>query len=476
MRRATSLASVGIVLTMMSLNAVAADWEFEPAIQVSETYRTNVNLGPSDDENDEWITEIAPGFMLSLDGANNTASLEYQMQALLFANDSDQNDVYHELKANGEFQIAEDRLFLDTDAAYRQENINPAGRVALDNSSDTDNRTDVGIFSISPWWQQPIGNFADSVVRYTFGLVEYFNSDNNGDTETETNNSHSNDVTWTLSDARQSQLGWQTNYEYRRVDFDDDSTEFEYQKGELQLTFAVSSKTRLVATGGRESDIQEDPSKGSLDSTFYNGGFSWNPNQRQSLEALVGHRYYGTSYELHWKRQGSRGEVSVDYTEEATTSNGAQFDDSVFQQDGQRLGVPRLDDRVYVRKRWAAGLVYDFVRTQIKLDGYRDKRDYEVDTEDDSRSDETFWGLRSRATWNALPRTDLILQADWERQELDEADGGGTNDLTYFTLEVRRTLRPGMTLGLIAGRYNRDSDNNFDYTDNSATLRFDTAF
>lgn len=455
-----------------TVQASAADWDFEPRLEASEIYRSNVNLAPSDQEDDDWITNLMPGFTAALEGANNRASLSYSMQGLIFKNDSDQNDVYHKFLGDGNFQLVDDKIFLDIAGRYGQENIDPARRVALDNTFDTDNRTDVGTLQVTPWWRQPVGNMAESVVRYTYSRVDYFNTD---DTSTDVENSYTNRIDWTLEDSSQSRVGWQTWYYYQRTEFDD-APEFEFQRAELELSYAVGSKTQILATGGRESEVDEDPTRANLGATFWSGGFAWQPTSLQSLEAKVGHRFYGTSYEFHWKRTGSRGELSVDYNEQPSTANTAQFDDATFLPDGGRLGAPRLDPEVYVNKRLTAAFRYSFSRSDIEVRVYRDERDYGEIEDNTDQGDEKFTGVTSDFTWALFPRTSLVLGVDWEKQELDESDGGGDNHLGNFTLELRRQLRPAMALSLIGGRYIRNSDDEFDYRDNSGILKFSATF
>lgn len=452
--------------------ASAADWTFEPSLLVSEIYRSNVNLAPSDEEDDDWITDINPGFTVGLLGAKNSLAFTYRLQGIVSANDSDRNDVFHFANGSGAFQLVEDRLFLDVGVRYDQENIDPAGQIALDNTFDTDNRTDVGAFNLNPYWRQPLGEFATSTVLYGYELVKYYNTDQ---TSVDVEDSHSNQINWLLEDASQSRLGWETDYFYRRVEFDE-APEFEYQKAQLQLTWQVGSRTELIAAGGRESEVDKDPSEGNLGSNFWNVGFSWNPTSRDSLEARVGDRFYGTSYELQYQRTGSRGLIAVSYTEDPVTANGAQFDDRV-QQDTGSGGTPRLDPEVFLRKRLAAEMEYALAKTDLSLSVFRDKREYEEIASVSDQGDETYWGILAMATWAVSPRMDLIFRANLEREELaGEGSEGGDDDLGDFRLELRRELRPNMALSVSAGHYFRNSDDSFDYTDNSGQVSLEVAF
>ena len=95
-------------------------------------------------------------------------------------------------------------------------------------------------------------------------------------------------------------------------------------------------------------------------STCGTSGSEWEPTTLQSLELLVGRRYYGTSYEFHWKRRGARGDFAVDYTEESVTANNVQFDHFTFNPDTGGFGTPRLDSEVYLRREGRGTFTYRF--------------------------------------------------------------------------------------------------------------------
>ena len=82
----------------------------------------------------------------------------------------------------------------------------------------------------------------------------------------------------------------------------------------------------LLFAAGRESDVEDDVGSGDLDAWYWNAGFNWAPTSRQTMEARVGERYYGTSYFFSWTRTARRTKLDVSYTEEAVTQNNALFE------------------------------------------------------------------------------------------------------------------------------------------------------
>ena len=116
-----------VALSLLAATA-AAETQFEPRADVSETYTSNVGLEPAGSEESEWITTLRPGFSLLRDGPRVRYDLDYDLQALYFAKEGDRNDVFHTFRGFGEGELVENHLFLDVDGRYEQRNIDPANR------------------------------------------------------------------------------------------------------------------------------------------------------------------------------------------------------------------------------------------------------------------------------------------------------------------------------------------------------------
>ena len=101
---------------------------------------------------------------------------------------------------------------------------------------------------------------------------------------------------------------------------------------------------------------------------------------------------------------------------------------------------------------------------------YVGKRDYE----DSDERDEKIAGFDLNYDWELTPRMSLLIGAGVDRREED--DTGSTDDLWTATVGLQRQLRENMNLELEGGSYQRNSDDEFDYTDNFGTLRFNVVF
>jgi hypothetical protein len=456
-----------------STSVQGAEWTFVPRATLMETWTDNVGLDPSGEEDSDWITELRPGFALGTESARLTAQIDYELQALWYAERSDRNDIFHRARANGTGVLVPDSVFVDAFADYDQRNIDPAGRVDFGNLFDTGNRTDALVFGVSPYHVGRWGTWAESLVRYDYRGVRYYNSD-----ETSVNLQESDGDTISAelgSQVTAAGLSWKVHGLYTRTEFDDFEatgrlSEFEYAQAALDLGVPIGLRTRLTGTIGQESDISENSTKGGLDTTFWYVGFAWNPDALQSLEARVGERYFGTSWGGSYTRRASRGTLSLDYSEAPTTSAGL-LGDSASLPPGVRPGSePRLDTRVFLNKRLTGTASYELARSSINLQLYSSRRIYE----DEAGGTERNLGARLRYDWDFAPRTRIGASAGWERREFSDNDG--RDNLGDFELRLRRELTRILSGEFRVGHVLRNSELNSDYNANTVSLSVTAVF
>ena len=441
--------------------AAAATWEFSPRVSLTEHWTDNVSLSADGQEDSEWITELRPGFALTGEGARTSVQLDYEAQALWFADNSDFNEVYHDARGNGLFELAPESLFLDAFLRYDQQNIDPGGRVSFSNLFNTDNRTDTFVYGLSPYHVGRWGAWGESLLRLRHQAVRYPDSDS---TSLNLQDSDTNSAFFSLGSPQARRgFSWQLNGSTSTTDFDD-ALDFAYDRVALDLGIPVGLRTRLTATAGQESDVDTDRSAGGLDEAFWFVGVEWQPSELQRLEVRVGDRYYGEAFEVHWSRRGSRGELGLDYTEEPTTSSGVLGDDGVFQPGFRPGGLPALDTRVFLRKRLSGRASYEFVRSSLALRIYADEREFEGDASDTERD----YGITLDYDWQLAARMTVGFKADWERRKF--ASEEREDDLGAVSVRLSRELTRTLSGAFEIGHFFRESDGTFDYDANQASL------
>jgi hypothetical protein len=457
---------IGLAGLVTPLAGGAAPWEFTPRVAVGQIWTDNIELAPDDLEESERITELRPGFTLGTEGPRVRLDLDYELQVLRFDDFSELDESYHQLDGNGSVVLVPESLFVDVFARYDQQNVDTSGRIAFNNLFDTDNRTDTFVYGASPYHLGRWGDWGESEVRYQHQTVSYSNTDP-GVTTTE--DSDTNLVSASLgSPAAARGASWRVASRYSRTEFEE-SPEFEYARVALDIGVPIGLRTKLTGTYGQESDVEEDSSKGDLDSSFWYAGFIWEPSDLQSLEARVGSRFFGTAWELHWRRRGSRGELTIDYTEEPSTSAGVLGDTNIFAPGVDPGGVGPLDARVFLQKRLSGSAGYEFVRSSITARVYSDRREYQ----DALGETEESIGAMLDFNWDAAARTSVGLVANWERLE-PEADR--RDRYNEISASLTRSLTRILSAVLRISHFQRSSNIDEDYEANTVSLFLEASF
>lgn len=462
-RSLMALASAALVLPVIS---GAAPWEFEPRVALGQVWTDNVDLAPDGLEESEWITELRPGFTLRTDGPRARVNLDYDLQALWYADNSDLDDTYHRFNGNGNVMIAPGSLFLDAFARFDQQSVDIRDTISFDNLYETNNRTDAFVFGASPYHVGHWGSWGESEVRYQYQGVRYSNTDP-GATPPEDSDTSAAYITLGSPTAARG-FSWRARGSYARTEFEQ-ASEFEYARVELDVGIPVSLRTRLTATVGQESDVEEDPSIGGLDSPFWFVGFEWAPSELQSLEARVGERFYGTAWEVHWQRRGSRGELNFNYDESPTTSSGVFGNEDVFMPGFEPGGVGSLDQRVFIWKRLSGAASYELARSTIMLRIYADRREFQ----DGSDDTEEMYGATLSYDWEVAARTTIGGTVDWSRHNLEPER---TDDLGEFSVRLTRELTGTLSGVFRVSHFLRNSDVENDYSTNMVSLFLEARF
>lgn len=446
--------------------ASAADWNFQPRIELGQNWTDNVALEADGLEDSEWITELSPGFILSLEGPRVSAEVDYQMQILRFSDNSDLDDVFNRLTASGEAELFPETTFVDVFARYDQQNVDTSGRQAFSNFFSTDNRTDFIVLGVSPYHQGAWGNWGESLVRVTAYGVQYRNTDTGATPPVDSDNI---EVIATLGspDAAPG-FSWRTSGSYTGTNFDS-GEDFKYAQTLLDVSQPLGFRTRVTGRVGLESDVATDLSKGGLDESLWMVGFNWEPSDLQSLEVRGGDRFYGTAWEASWQRRGSKGELAVDYTEDPTTSSGVLSDDSMFLPGFPTIDLGSLDNRVFLQKRLSGRASYELTRSVIEARVYTDRREFL----DVMGGKEDSAGFTLRFDWEASTRTSFGAVANLEKRkfELNRED-----DYAEASVRITRQINRVLEAEVRLSHFLRNSNVEDDYSANLIALYLTATF
>jgi hypothetical protein len=460
------VASGALVLAMAGAPAGAIEWDFVPRVELGQYWTDNVTAAPKGFEESEWITALTPGFSLRGVSPRGQVDLQYQAQALWYQDNSDFDDVYHNLLGNGQYILVPNRLFVDGFARYDQENIDPFGRLSSGNIIQTGNRTDVAVYGFSPWYTQSFGDWGETLTRFTYYGVRYQDTD---DTRVRVQDSDHNAIRTQLgSQQGKPGLSWLGSVGYQRTDFLR-APEIEYGRAALDLGYPVGLRTRATFTAGLESNFLEDRTAGGFDEEFWAVGFEWEPSEFQSLAMSIGDRFFGTSFEMHWRRRGTRGDLDVSYTEVPSTANQNLIDgDRGF--GSNTSGLPALDADLFLAKRLSARATYNLPRTRLAARLYAEDRERPFG----EGLDDEVYGLRLSADWDAAVRTRVNGFVRYERRDFGETRG--SSNLYELGAGVRRDLTQMFFTELRYSFLSRDFNTGADYDINTVGILFGAEF
>ena len=501
-------------LCVYSSGILAGNWTITPVVTVGQIYSDNIELAESGREKNDYVTEITPAISINRQGARASLDFNYRMQNLLHTSSRNRGGTNHELLAQGDVELVKDNLFVDARTSHTQQNITNTGRQG-DNINDTGNRSDVFTFSISPYWQQHFGRYADGVLRYTFNRVDVDNADRADDEAGDTgvaNDTTSNRIDANLISGQGfTAVGWQLNYQREDIDRDfEDDARFERYDGQIRY-FWKRELNAFTNLGYEDNDI--DTTRDQDNGFFWNVGLTWVPSRRFTLEGALGNNRFvrtvvspttrtslearyennevglnsGEIWSVEFRHRTRRTTWQVSYEEETTTSR-RDLQERLFPEDdpfGNPIETPQdnpsLTDEVFVRKRLRTAVTRDTVKSQVSLNLFYEQRDFlEQQTgQGDGNDDEKVFGGTGSLTWRFADRTGLLLRGLWEKTDFEDERDDKRLDLFVGIAHALPPPRIAESMfATVDYRYiDNDSNDPFDeYTENRISARLTVTF
>lgn len=487
-----------ILLNMSS--AYSGILTMTPVLRLSEVYTDNVALATSSLEKEDYVTELTPGVIVTANSARLNGILDYRLQSLSYAKDSDSNTINHKLNSGINAEIAKDHLFIDADAAIEQQNISTDTSLALDNIN-VGNREDVKTLRISPYYQHDLGGKLNTLLRYTRSAARY---------DVGVSSIDSDRIDIDLGSGRSySKLRWNVNHFDEKFDRDT-ANDIRYSSSEAEIEYSVTNYLGVMARGGKEdNDLQSsfDEHNGSYGA----GGLSWQPGRSYRLELLYGDRYKSvsgtwnptqrTSVEINWYDRdvglntGSSwdGRFSLQtrhsiweasYIEETTSVQQIQLEGGISTDPntgvisiapdstlGSEEGLSLTND-VFLRKRAQITFNYDTSKSDLRFLVFNEKRDFQIvagTALEKMSGGSFFWD------WNFATQLNLLIDTGWRRATY-RTNNNRKDNLRYQEIGLAKNLR-NMTASVKYRHADLDSLNNGnDYDENRIVISLDASF
>lgn len=449
-----------IFIIAISSKVNAAVWELNPALGLAESFTDNVRLADEGAEESDWITEIVPSITFRGNSPIFSTSGSYKAQGVIYSENDVSNDVYHQLDARINTKVVDDFLYFDVNGLYTQRVIDPDVSLPPDNLAITTNTTDVGSYTLSPYIQTKLSQIHTAFLRYRYEKI-----DNLGEGLLDSTNRRVNaNVGNTLA---RSDLGWNINYE--NIDSREvGGTIWKYDRSAIDLDYAISANTVLLATGGYEHSEYEQAN--TLDQgAFWNAGILFGQNARTQMTLKLGRRYYGKTGLFSFVHSTRYWQWNISYSEDLQNSDTLLLSRVGITEPGDPITSPTdpgVSTGVFLNKAFNLSATYEKGKTSIDMNLYDEEREYQVS---EVRESDSGGSLNWR--WRFLPRTELNFVAS----VLKSVPRGfeSSNYTTTYKGGINRTISQYSRLAFEYRFLERDAETTGDsYKQNLYTLRY----
>ncbi len=419
------------LLLLLAQPAMAVD--LGAYLILGEAYTDNIALAPKAAEEEDFITRVTPGITLHQDGKRLDYDIDYYLETLWYARDSDRNGVYSNLASNGLLDVIGEQLRLQGQAAISQVNVTPEKPVSDSNIFVTDNRSDATIWSVGPILRRPLLGQSEIDAYYLYGQVTY------DDTTIQDAQRQNARVVVRQQEEAVAQLDYELVWNFEQIDYDETPQKVELQELYLQLGYRLLPELRLTVLGGLDSDFR-DPSDSSLSEARWEVGFDLELADNV-VSAGVGERFFGTSYRAAWTREVENRRFRLSYSELPTTTDLLSFRQIPSgDPDADPLAPDAVIDRPgtvarFIRRRFDATFEWIGFKSSFQIQALWDERE-DVTPGDPARPgsqtpDETSYGVGIEYRYSLGQRTTLTSNALWREREYAVAD-----DIAGLTFRV----------------------------------------
>jgi len=263
--------------------AAGASVSVVPSLSVQQTFTDNVALS-TDNRRSESITQISPGISIAGRSGRVQGSLDYSLNALFYARESDRNTLQNALNGVVRAELIDNHAFIDARATISQQTISAFGTQSGNSGLINDNRSEVATLSVSPSLRGNLGGVVD--VAATAGWsASHSDSTDAGDTTS---------LSALLSlGGRQGLFGWGLNAT-RQVSGYASEQDVTQDSVIASLSFSPDTELRLTLRGGREATDVQGGTRQSSDT--WGWGVDWIPTERTQLSLQSDRRYFGSSH------------------------------------------------------------------------------------------------------------------------------------------------------------------------------------
>jgi len=448
-----------VICVIFFTNSFAAELTISPSITISESYTDNLLLSISSEKQSDYITQLNPGIKIRGTGKRLSLSMDYYLQNLFYSHSNEFNEDRHQLSASVNSELLKNTLYLDGITSFTQQAITRTGVTDSENITPTDNLTDVLSYTLTPVFRHNFNATISSSLQYSFGETHY------RDRSINSNDATNKIILAELNNSGGSQrLAWSVNYKRTDIDYDRETTaDSILERSELETRYAIGRKTKLILSGGYESNNYLKPNANDkTEGPLWGLGLNWRPSNRTSLELITGERFTGKTGSLAFTHKSRKTTLQMSFSEEFTTSSLLQASAPVFDPEGNPVfnpGNPSISTDVFLSKQSTISFSKITAKTLLTLGTFYSKQQSQTNV---SNNDEENIGANLNWTWNPGRRTTIVLSENWQKTKfvsISRKDNDWTTKLSFL-----RKINKNANWSLSYTYTERDSDlAEFDY-------------
>ncbi len=283
---------------------MAGEWRITPFVEVQETATDNARSVARGRQSD-LVTETTGGLRISGNGARANLNLNYSATYEKYLDNSDLDGFKQSLAGTGKSELIKDSVFIEGAASIARIDQDRGGSISGTERNTGSNQQDVYSFSLSPYWRQRLGSFAETELRlrreqsFTSTPSSSTGGAGGGAGGATAANSASDTTTNQVSAALASgrdfrRLLWKLSGSARESERSQGTAEF--YNGEGKAQFDVTSGFALLATAGYD-EIEDVNMTEDVSGPYALGGFLWTPSPRTRLRLQAGYRYRSASFD-----------------------------------------------------------------------------------------------------------------------------------------------------------------------------------
>jgi uncharacterized protein (PEP-CTERM system associated) len=462
-------ASYWLVCLSCASFAEADEWELQKSISVNSALTDNDRL-THENEQTALDASVVPAIHLTRNSGRVSANLDAQFEL----STSDRDNFTPHLRSGISAELVPGRYFLDASANITQNSSSIIRNGTVDDDSgqydqvpESESSTKTSI-SISPYAKYHFADQADLMTRYTFTYNK-----SSGATESDR---IGNQINATLNSGDDwANVSWALIGQYRQNSGASGGNQNDFASLDAQLGYLILPTLRATLTVGEEFNDYSS-SRSDTKGDRWQGGLSWFPSSRTSVNLGYGERYFGSWPTISIMHRQRHSVFSLSYTQEVVDSD-AEFTryyvGQVALPNGQienRLLPYRDKEGVYIDESLSASWMLTGVRSSLTFFARSSNKQFE----NQYLPDEQTQVIGTTFTRRLSPLTDFAATYSlYEQNKYQDVD----TDTHSVYLALTRKLPKDSSLALSYVFAKRSSELEiFEYTENRLQMSFTHQF